>query len=84
MLTEALLPVVAEAVFGWVLQEAGLAERVRVVLGIDPQRRAFQTALARAYNAFAQQYPDLAAFLFDKTFLKTKAAPVLVQLLQAT
>lgn len=57
---------------------------MRAVLGIDPQRRAFQIALARAYNAFARQYSDLTASLFDNTFLKTRAAPVLVQLLQAT
>ncbi|MFN3763022.1 MAG: hypothetical protein ACK4WK_07465 [Anaerolineae bacterium] len=44
---EALFSAVAEAVFGYLLQEAGLADRVRAVLGVDPQRRAFQAALTR-------------------------------------
>ncbi|MBC7226280.1 MAG: AAA family ATPase [Thermoflexales bacterium] len=81
MLTEALFSAIAEAVFGYLLQEAGLADRVRAVLGADPERRAFQTALARACAAFARQYPDLAASLFDETFLTTEGAPVLAQLL---
>jgi len=41
VLTEALLSAVAEAVFGWVIQEAGLAERVRAWLGREPARLAF-------------------------------------------
>ncbi|MCS6845436.1 MAG: hypothetical protein NZ528_14115, partial [Caldilineales bacterium] len=81
MLTEALLAAVAEAVFGHLLKEAGLADRVRAVLGVDPERKAFQTALARAYAAFARQYPDLEASLFDASFLKTEGAPILAQLL---
>jgi hypothetical protein len=43
MLLEALFSAIAEAVFGYLLQESGLAERTRAVLGRDPQRRAFQT-----------------------------------------
>lgn len=82
MLTEALLSAVAEAVFGYLLQEADLADRARAVLGLDPECKAFQTALARAYVAFARQYPDLTASLFDKTFLTSQAAiPLLAQLL---
>ncbi len=57
MLTETLLSTIAEAVFGHLLQEAGMAERVRAVPGVDPERCAFQTALARAYAAFARQTP---------------------------
>lgn len=55
MLTEALLSAVAEAVFSYLLQEADLANRVRAVLGVDPERKAFKTALAHAYTAFARQ-----------------------------
>ncbi len=47
MLTEALLFAVAEAVFGYLLQETDLAGRVRAVPGADPGRRAFRAALAR-------------------------------------
>ena len=76
---EALFSAVAEAVFGYLLQEAGLADRVRAVLGVDPERRAFQSALTRAYAAFARQYPELTAALFDEAFLTGPAAPLLAQ-----
>ncbi len=79
MLSEALFSAVAEAVFGHLLQKAGLAGRVCTVLGVDPQHRAFWTALARAYAAFARRYPDLTAPLFDDTFLKGPAAPLSAQ-----
>lgn len=63
MIEEALLAAVAEAVFGRVLQESGLAERVRAGLGLDPRKYAFQVALARTCAAFARQYPQWTAFL---------------------
>jgi hypothetical protein len=82
MLLEPLFSVIAEAVFGYLLQESGLAERARAVLGLDPQRRAFQTALARAYTAFARHYPEWTASLFDEAFLKSEAVvPLLAGLL---
>ncbi len=80
-ISEPLLAAVAEAVFGYALEQSGLAERVRAVLKIDPKHKAFQVALALTYTAFARQYPDLVASLFDESFLKTKAAPLLAQLL---
>ena len=82
MVLEALFSAIAEAVFGYLLQQSGLAERTRAVLGRDPQRLAFQTALARAYTAFARQYPEWKASLFDETFLKSEAVlPLLGDLL---
>ncbi|WP_299289039.1 NB-ARC domain-containing protein, partial [Thermoflexus sp.] len=82
MLLESLFSVIAEAVFGYLLQESGLAEQARAVLGLDPQRRAFQTALARAYTAFARHYPEWTASLFDEAFLKSEAVvPLLAGLL---
>ncbi len=82
MLTEALLGAVAEAVFSYLLEQAGLAEKLRAVLGRDPQRLAFQAALARAYTAFARQYPQWAVSLFDQHFLTHGAAPFLARCLQ--
>ncbi|MCS6964817.1 MAG: ATP-binding protein, partial [Thermoflexus sp.] len=35
----------------------------------------------RAYSAFARHYPHLTASLFDESFLRTEAAPLLAQLL---
>jgi hypothetical protein len=40
MLTEALFSAIAEAVFGYLLREADLADRARAALGLDPERRA--------------------------------------------
>jgi len=68
MLLEALFSAVAEAVFGYLLQESG-----RKMFRPDLLSRAFQTALARAYAAFARQHPDWTASLFDETFLKSPA-----------
>ncbi|MDW8233435.1 MAG: hypothetical protein RMJ54_11690 [Roseiflexaceae bacterium] len=81
MLTEAVLAAIAEAVFSHLAQESGLTDRVRAVLGVDPQRRALQTALAKAYTSFAQQHPEWVAALFDETFLTGPAAPLLATLL---
>lgn len=55
---ESLFAAVAEAVFSYLLQESGLADQVRAVLGADPERKVFQTALARTYATFARQHLD--------------------------
>ena len=58
-----------EAVFGYLLEEAGLADRVRARLKREPARLAFQAALVNAYTAFARHYPQWTESLFDQTFL---------------
>ncbi|WP_152556117.1 AAA family ATPase, partial [Chloroflexus sp. MS-G] len=79
---EALFSAIAEAVFGYLLQESTLTERTRAALGLDPTRRAFQTALARAYTVFARHYLEWTAALFDKTFLNSRdVVPLLAELL---
>ena len=81
MSLEALFAAIAEAVFGYLLQ-SDLAKWARALLGLDPARRAFQTALAGAYAAFARQYPEWTASLFDETFLKSQdVLPLLADLL---
>lgn len=75
---ETLFAAVAEAVFNLLVTESGLTERVRAVLGVDPERRAFQLALARASEQFVKQHPDWAAALFDQYFL---TRPEVVELL---
>jgi len=54
------------------LQQLGLVDRVRAILGTDDKQLAFQTALARAYTAFARHYPTWTASLFDKSFLTSE------------
>jgi WD40 repeat protein len=82
MTMEPLFAALAEAVFGALLQESSLAERSRAALGLDPTRRAFQTALAQTYAAFARQHPEWTAALFDETFLNSRdVVPLLATLL---
>jgi hypothetical protein len=82
MLLEPLFAAIAEAVFSSLLQESGLAERTRAALGLDPTRRAFQTALARAYTVFARHYPEWTTTLFDQPFLTSPTVvPLLAELL---
>jgi len=77
MLLETLFSAIAEAVFGYLLQESG-----RKIFRPDLLSLAFQTALARAYMAFARQHPDWTASLFDETFLKSEPViPLLADLL---
>jgi len=71
---EALFSAIAEAVFGYLLQESGLAERVRAVLGLDRERRAFQTALAEVYDALAHHYSEWTASLQPSAPSRTSAA----------
>jgi hypothetical protein len=63
MVLETLVSAVAEAVFGYLLRESGLAERARAVLRLDPERRAFQTALAEVCDALAHHYSEGTASL---------------------
>jgi hypothetical protein len=82
MTMEPLFAALAEAVFSSLLQESGLAERTRAALGLDPTRRAFQTALARAYTVFARHYPEWTTTLFDQPFLTSPTVvPLLAELL---
>jgi WD40 repeat protein len=82
MTLEPLFAAIAEAVFSSLLQESGLAERTRAALGLDPTRRAFQTALARAYTVFARHYPEWTTTLFDQPFLTSPTVvPLLAELL---
>ncbi len=82
MTMEPLFAALTEAVFSFLLQESGLAERTRAALGLDPTRRAFQTALAQTYAAFARQHPEWTAALFDETFLNSRdVVPLLATLL---
>src|SRR5437867_13119460 len=81
MITEALLSAVTEAVFGSLLEQASVGERVRAWTGHTAQQVAFKIALARAYTTFTNQYPQWADSLFDEHFLKHRASPLLARCL---
>jgi hypothetical protein len=82
MLTEALLSAVTEAVFGYLLEESGLADKVKSWLGRDPQQLAFKIALTKTYTAFAAKHPEWAQSLFDEHFLTHRASPSLALCIQ--
>jgi hypothetical protein len=82
MTPEPLFAAIAKAVFGSLLQESSPAERTRAALGLDPTRRAFQTALGQTYAAFARRHPEWTAALFDETFFNIRdVVPLLAKLL---
>jgi len=76
-----LLLVVADAILSYVVDKLDPAEKLKTWLKKEPSRLALQKALARAYTAFARQYPEYTASLFDQSFLANEAAPDLAKLL---
>ncbi|BCX03914.1 MAG: hypothetical protein KatS3mg053_1852 [Candidatus Roseilinea sp.] len=84
MVVEALIGAAAKAIFGRALDAVAarlkLDERLLGRAKADPAQTAFKAALARAYAAFARQYPDLTPSLFTEPFLAGAAAPELAKL----
>jgi hypothetical protein len=82
---EPLVVAVTKAVFAHVATQtvkAALPEdKVRRLLGRDPQQRAFQASLTNAMSAFRGRHPDYAGSLFDQPFLAGAAAPILARCL---
>lgn len=78
---EALFAAAADAVFSYILDTLEPAERLRDWLKRNPVRLAYQHALARTCAAFARQYPELTASLFDVSFQTIEAAPELAKFL---
>jgi HEAT repeat protein len=76
-----LIGAVTGSVFGYLLEHAGVADRVRGILRRDPTRRAFERALGSALGSFQAQYPQRSTDLFDSSFLQHEGAPVLAQFL---
>ncbi len=72
---------VADALISYTIDKLDPAERIKSWLKQDPARIAFQKALARAYSAFARQYPEYTSSLFDQSFLSKEALPELSKLL---
>src|SRR5687767_7499177 len=78
---EGLFLAVAGSVVSYVIEKLEPAEQIKKWLRREPSTLAFQKALARAYTAFARQYPEYVASLFDKSFLAGAGAPELAKLL---
>jgi hypothetical protein len=80
-MVEDFIVAVTETIFGYLLDQAGVGDKVRTFLKREPQRLAFQVALTRAYQTFATRHPQWIAALFDSQFIAKSAAPVLAQCL---
>jgi len=78
---EGLFFAAAEAVFSYVIETLDPAESIKKWLGREPATLAYKKALSRAYTAFARQYPEYTASLFDQPFLTGAGAPELAKLL---
>jgi len=83
---EILLGALAEAMISLVLadiaQRPGLAALREKLRGDSPEKLALQHALAKSYQVFAEQYPQIAHALFDAYFLgKPAVAAELAKLL---
>jgi hypothetical protein len=78
---ESLFLAIAEAVFSYVIEKFDPVQQIKKWLRREPATVAFQKALARTYSAFARQYPDYTAALFDQNFLVGAGAPEIAKLL---
>ncbi len=78
---ETLIGAVTEAVFGYLLEQTGLGGKARALLKREPQQLAFTVAMTRTYATFDSQHPQWTESLFDETFLKNRAAPLLARAL---
>jgi hypothetical protein len=78
---EGLFLAVTGSVFSYVIEKLEPAEQIKKWLKREPSTLAFQKALSRAYTAFARQYPEFTASLFDQSFLAGTGAPELAKLL---
>jgi hypothetical protein len=70
---------VADAVFVYLLEQAGIGERIRTFLKLDPEHLAFKVAFTRTYTAFDARHPHWSHDLFDQQFLSHAAAPLLAR-----
>jgi len=81
MISIDILSAFTEAVFGYLLDQSGLADGVRRWLGREPTRLAFRRALGRATEAFKERHPEWWDSLFDLSFFQHEGAPILAQFL---
>jgi len=70
-----LIEVIADNVFGYLLDQSGASEKLRTALRGDPIETAFQRALQTAFEQFERRYPQWASALFDQHFFEHAALP---------
>ncbi len=81
----AALPILADNVLGYTLDQSGLGEKLREKLKPDTEKIALQNALKVTFGHFQQKYPQLVDEQFMRTsFEDRKSAAILGQLLSRT
>ncbi len=75
------LEIIADNVFGYLLDHSGAGEKLRTTLKGDPIKTAFQRALETAFAQFERRYPHWASALFDQHFFEHAGAAILAQFL---
>jgi hypothetical protein len=70
---------ITEAVLSYFLDKYDPEMRIREWVKQEPAKIAYQKALYRAYTAFARQYPDFTASLFNESFLMKEGASELAK-----
>jgi HEAT repeat protein len=76
-----LAQVIAGAVIESLVDRGMVADSILAKLGRDPTKVAFAQALARAIDDFRQEYAEWYANLFDESFFRHEAAPLLAEFL---
>src|SRR5579884_1572103 len=75
------LEIIADNVFGYLLDHSSAGEKLRTTLKGDPIKTAFQRALETAFAQFERRYPHWASALFDQHFFEHAGAAILAQFL---
>ncbi len=69
------LEIIADNVFGYLLDHSSAGEKLRTTLKGDPTKTAFQRALETAFELFERRYPHWASALFDHHFFEHASWP---------
>ena len=76
------LPIIADNVLGYGLDQSGMGEKIREKFRADPVKEAFKHALQHTFTRLEQSYPVLAQeSLFRASFEDARCGRVLTQLL---
>ena len=80
MIPDWLQQVIVDHVFT-LLEQSGIAEKIRNKLDLDGTKRAFKRALGKAFEEFEKHYPERTASLFNIGFFEKEGASTLTQFL---
>lgn len=80
-MTIELAAIIADNIIGYVLDQSGIGDAARQALRRTPEKQALKHALVLAFEQFRQQYPEIAASLFDLDFFEKEGGPIVEEFL---